>query len=126
VIDKQKALSTIAENPWTALVLSPEGQIEEVIAFATQPTAEDVLALARRQARGSAFRLVPQRDITEAELDGLLTAIGGAQGYARTHPLRPGVNIPGKTAPAASSVVATLETWARVGLAFVRRFSPFR
>jgi len=126
MIDKQKVLSTIAENPWTALVLSPEGQIEEVIPFATQPTAQDVMALARRQAQGSAFRLVPQGDITEADLDELLAAMGGAQGYARTHALRPGVNIPGATAPAASSVVLTLETWARVGLAFVRRFSPFR
>ena len=56
------ALSTISRTPWTALVLTPEGQIVEVVPLLGELTAESFLDFTRKYPQGRPFRLVQQAD----------------------------------------------------------------
>jgi hypothetical protein len=104
-IDADTLRSVIRDNVCTAVVCSKAGDIQ-VIPFSAQPTPEAVLKLAEGQGHGSAFRLIPQGELSQGEVDQLLAGLAGAQAYADTHDLRPGVNIP------------------RTDLAVVRRLRP--
>ena len=92
-IDTDTLRALIRDNVCNAIVLSSAGELQ-AIPFSSQPSPEAVLKLAEGQAQGGASRLIPQSDLSQAEADELLVALVGAQAYANTHELRPGVNIP--------------------------------
>jgi hypothetical protein len=65
--------TAIAENPWTAIVLAPDGRVAELVPFAATPSAGAFLELTRTRVAGTRFRLVPRAIFSEAQLEALLS-----------------------------------------------------
>jgi len=78
VIANGEVLATISRSPWTALVLSSEDQIVEVVPFSCELTPEAFLEFTRTHARGRRFRLVQQADLNEAQLNALVSEVVGS------------------------------------------------
>ena len=96
MVNKGVVLEAIATHPWTALFLSTDGQLADFVPFDGKPTPQDMDdALALRRSGYCAFRLVPQGNLTEAELDEMVMGLVRTKQYAQAHVLRPGINIPG-------------------------------
>ena len=72
MIPDSVVIAAVSKNPWTALVLSAEGDVAEVVAFSTEPTAQTFLGFARTRAQGRRFRFLQQAHLNEAELKALL------------------------------------------------------
>ena len=104
MIPTSTVIDVVSRNPWTALVLSPEGDVAEVVPFSTQPTPQSLLEFAHTHAQGRRFRFVQQARLDPAQLEVLLvetraSSVGNrpvaAPGRAleafepRLHPLRP-------------------------------------
>ena len=71
MITNDEVLAIISANPWTVLVLSPEGQVIEAVPFAGEPNGRALLEFARSCARGRTFRLVQQGALSDAQLDAI-------------------------------------------------------
>src|SRR5262249_37701407 len=74
MVEKSVALDIVSSNPWSAIVLSSDGQVAEVVAFSGEPTAEAFLDFTRTHVRGRRFRLI-RGALTEAQLDALIADI---------------------------------------------------
>ena len=66
-------LAAIAENPWTAIVLAPDGRVAELVPFTATPSAAAFLDFTRARVPGTRFRLVPRATLGEAQLEALLS-----------------------------------------------------
>jgi hypothetical protein len=84
VVETSLALETISRSPWTAIVLSFDGQIAEVVPFASEPTAETFLEFTRAHARGRKFRLMRQATLTAAQLDAVVADVMRSDTARRT------------------------------------------
>ena len=126
MVEKSVALKAIADHPWTALILSADGQLGEVIPFESQVSPEALLQLAGRQAQGTVFRLVPQGNLTERQLDELITSLVQVRGYAWSHTLRPGVNLPGEKFAGRPLWFPRLKLAFKGVAEFLTHWSPFR
>jgi hypothetical protein len=72
MIPTSVAIAVVSGNPWTALVLSAEGDVIEVVPFSAEPTAQTFLVFAQTHAKGRRFRFLQQAHFNEAELEALL------------------------------------------------------
>lgn len=72
MVETSETLAVISANPWTGIILSHDGQIEEVVPLPPDPTADAFLDFARTRAKGRRFRLVRQASLSEAELNAMI------------------------------------------------------
>jgi len=72
MIARSTVIDVVARSPWTALVLSPEGEVADVVPFPSAPTAQSFQTFARTHARGRRFRFVQQARLDLNQLDALL------------------------------------------------------
>jgi hypothetical protein len=79
----REALETISQSPWTAVVLSSGGEIEELVPVGGHVTSDDLLEFIRKRAHGRRFRLVEQADLSEAELAALISDVTGSSDCPR-------------------------------------------
>ena len=89
MIANKEVLAIIAQNPWTALVLSPEVQVIEAVPFAGEPSSGAFLEFARSCARGRPFRLLQQADLSEAQLNAIISQMRQSPGGSVTDGSRP-------------------------------------
>jgi hypothetical protein len=75
MIATSDVLATISSNRWTALILAADGQIAEVVPFPGELTSDDFLEFTRTHARGRRFRLVQQSDLSEVQLNTMLSEV---------------------------------------------------
>jgi hypothetical protein len=87
MIPPSDVIDAVARNPWTALVLSADGQVAEVVPFDAEPTAQRVLSMAGTIARGRRYRFVRQTQLSEAGLAALLAEMTTAASNRRTVPV---------------------------------------
>lgn len=78
MIAASDVLAAISSNPWTALVLSADGQVAEVVPFSGELTSDAFLEFTRTRVRGRRFRLVQRSDLSEAQLGAILSEITAA------------------------------------------------
>jgi hypothetical protein len=74
MVEKTAALDTISTSSWTAVILSADGEIAEVVSLAGEPTAEAFLEFTRTRVRGRRFRLI-HGALTEPQLDALIADV---------------------------------------------------
>ena len=77
---RSAVIDAVSRNAWTALVLSADGEVAEMVPFDAEPTAQGVLALAGTIARGRRYRFVQRTQLDEAQLDALLAGMRSAAG----------------------------------------------
>jgi hypothetical protein len=104
MVETDAALAAIAANPWTAIIVSHDGQIAEAVPLSAEPTGEGFLDFARTRAKGRRFRLVRQATLSKAELDRMIAAL-----------VRP--NEPARSWKAEPSVLTEKHFWAPLGVA---------
>jgi hypothetical protein len=75
MIATSDVLATISRNTWTAVVLSADGQIAEVVPFTGELSADTFLEFTRKHVHGRRFRLVQQADLSEGQLKAILSEI---------------------------------------------------
>jgi hypothetical protein len=114
MIDTRVARTTIARSPWTALVVSFDGALAEVVPFADEPSPEAVLEFTRQTSRGRPFRFMQQADLSEADLNRIVSEIRAPETQA-TRP-GPGLNLPEPESPfqslrPARSIAGALVDW---------------
>jgi hypothetical protein len=94
-------LATIASNRWTALVVSADGQIAEIVPFSGDLTSDAFLEFTRTHARGRRFRLFQRSELSEAQLKAILSELtvsqdeaapGAAKLRARVEAFEPGLH----------------------------------
>jgi hypothetical protein len=88
-VPRSAVIEAVSRNAWTALVLSPDGEVAEMVPYDAEPTAQDVLKLAGTIARARRFRFVPRTELSEAQLGALLAGM-------RPTPARRAVPVPGR------------------------------
>ena len=77
---RKAALESISRSPWTGVVLARDGEIAEVVRFAEELTAQSFLKFSRTVARGRRFRLVQQAQLTERDLEAILSEASTGSG----------------------------------------------
>ena len=78
MIPHSAVLATISRSPWTALVLSADGEIAEAVPFSCRLTPDVLFEFSRTHARGRRFRFVEQRDLTEAQLNAIVSELAAS------------------------------------------------
>src|SRR5688572_19473846 len=68
MLKPQEVLAAVAQNPWTALVFTHDGQVAETIPLDGELTAQAFLEFTRRHAQGRPFRLVQAGQLTDGDL----------------------------------------------------------
>ena len=91
MVKTDAALAAISANPWTAIILSHDGQIVEVVPLSAEPTAQAFLDLERTRAKGRRFRLVRQGTLSEAELDTMIADLTASREPLRSWKAEPSV-----------------------------------
>lgn len=84
MIPRSAVLEAVSRNAWTCLVLSPDGQVEELVTLPAEATAQTLLEVANTHARGRRFRLIQQAYLSEAQLDALILETTRPLAAART------------------------------------------
>src|SRR5689334_20895478 len=74
-IPTSEALAIISASPWTAIIVSHDGQIVDAVPFAGELTAAKFLEFTRTRVKGRRFRLVPRSEITEADLQAMVAEV---------------------------------------------------
>lgn len=94
-IDTKTARRIIAENEYTILVVSSNGEIKNLIPLTSMPSAELITQIGGNN-KGNAFQILQKSNLTEHQLSKEVNSLVEALKWSRTHKLKPGVNIPDK------------------------------
>jgi hypothetical protein len=94
-IDTKTALKIIAGNEYTVLVVSPDGEIQELITLTSMPTPEIIMQISENN-KGNAYRILQKSSLTETELRKEIESLVEAIEWAKTHKLKWGENFPDK------------------------------
>lgn len=72
MVDKSAVLEAVSRHPWTAIVLTKDGDVAEMVAIDGELSAQAFLEFTRTHAQGRQFRLIKQSELSEAELNELI------------------------------------------------------
>ena len=95
-LDISFALKTIAKTNGPIMVVSPDGKIRDLIPLPAIPDIEILKEIGEKN-KDCAFQGIQKSNLTENELRQKVKSLVETIKYARTHKLKPGINIPKKT-----------------------------
>ncbi len=87
-----RILSEIATNPWTALIITMDATVKDVIRLDSAPTAPLVMELTRANP-GYAVHFFERKEIGEEELTKVIASAVEALKLDKAGKLKPGANI---------------------------------